>query len=54
LNNLAEEAIENGTNEQEIEDDDSQNIKIEGLINFSFTNCPDEELELKGQFDNFI
>jgi len=28
--------------------------QIEGLEDFSFTNMPLEELELKGQFDNFI
>ena len=28
--------------------------KIDGLENFSFINLPDEELELKDQFSNFI
>ena len=32
----------------------TEQLQIEGLDNFSFTNLPQEELELKDQFENFI
>ena len=33
---------------------DQESIQIEGLENFSFVNQPQEELELKDQFAEFI
>jgi hypothetical protein len=35
-------------------DGQHQEIHIEGLENFSFINQPQEELELKDQFEKFI
>ena len=59
-NQTPQHKLQNKESFVELEDPDpatktvASNIEIEGLENFSYTDLPDEELELKGQFDNFI